>query len=357
MTDVVVTGLGAVTRFGRGADALWQGVLRGEAIRAGQGTIEDYAPPANLDAATAKRLARGNLIAVDAAIQAVEDARLPINEQGAPLIGVIFTYVATDVARTLGVGGPVISVSGPVSGAIAIAEGAEMIRRGEAPVVVAGGMDFGAMERGKTQGTARPFDANRDGVVAAEASAAFVLEDAEIARSRGARIYGEITGHGIAFGGAAPHLNEIGQALESGGKPDYRAIARAMQSALLRAETIQGAVDWLCAAAPGDRDLDAAEALALRELWGPNVERLTVSSIHGASGYLYSAGGAIGAVVALRAIAEGLIPPTAGFETPDPSLPDLDIVRGEARRFQLRTVLVNATSAATSVALVLEKPS
>jgi 3-oxoacyl-(acyl-carrier-protein) synthase len=344
VTDVVITGLGAVTRFGRGAEALWRGVLRGEAIRAGQGELVDYAPPANLDVATANRLARGNLIAVDAAIQAVEDARLPINEQGAPLIGVVFTDVATDVARTLGVGGPVITLTGPSSGAIAIAEAAEMIRRGEAPVVIAGGMDLaGKDDRAQTQAMARPFDPSRDGVVAAEASAALVLEDAELARSRGARVYGEVAGHGIAFGGAP--------------RPDYRAIARAMQSALLRAETIQGAVDWLGAAAAGDRDLDSAEALALRELWGPNVERLTVSSIHGASGYAPVAGGALGAVVALRAIAEGLIPPTAGFETPDPLLPDLDIVRGEARRFQLRTVVVNATSAATSVALVLGRAS
>jgi len=326
---VVITGLGAVSRFGRGVDALWRGVLAGEPAAA----APDLDPPGS---------------ALDAAAQAIEDAGLALTPQNAQHVGVVFGSTgatdAAEVALAHAAAGPVLALSGPASGAAAIAQAAELIRRGEAAVVIAGGADGRDSPMAGpsvSPGPARPFDAERTGVTLGAGAAAVVLEAEEVARARGARVQAELLGHGQSFSG--------------GERPDAQAAARALQAALLRAEVIQGEIDWLCAAAAGDPDLDAAEARALAALWGPNVERLTVSSIHGAVGYAPAAGGALALVAAVRALGEGLVPPTAGCRALDARLPDIDLVLGEARRARLRTVLVNALSEGSNVCLIIRR--
>ena len=368
---VVITGVGVVSPFGRGLDALWQALLRGDtAVRQRDGEppaarVEAYSPPANLDADAASRLGRCALLATDAAIQAIEDARLPVTAQSAPLIGVSFGSdhgegdsaaagdLATSVARVLGVAGPVISHRGPVSGASAIAEAAELIRRGAAPVVVAGGADFlSAAGLAHTpshlslaRAVARPFDRESDGAAPGEGAAAFVLEDEALARERGARVYAELLGQGTAFSRAtvmAPAMNSVDA-------------ARAMQAALFRAEILQGEIDLVSDSAAGDSVGDAVSAKALRELWGPNVDRLTVTSVHGGIGHASSAAAPLALAATLRALVEGLVPPTVGCREVDPAFSDLDIVLGEPRRLRFATALVNAFSAGSNVSLILRR--
>ena len=366
---VVITGVGVVSPFGRGLDALWQALLRGDtAVRQRDGEpptarVEAYSPPANLDADAASRLGRCALLATDAAIQAIEDARLPVTAQSALLIGVSFgsergegdsaSDPATSVARVLGVAGPVISHRGPVSGASAIAEAAELIRRGAAPVVVAGGADFlsegvlaqAASHLSLAHAVARPFDRERDGAALGEGAAAFVLEDEALARERGARVYAELLGQGTAFSRAtvmAPAMNNVDA-------------ARAMQAALFRAEILQGEVDLVSDSAAGDSVGDAVSAKALRELWGPNVDRLTVTSVHGGIGHASSAAAPLALAATLRALVEGLVPPTVGCREVDPAFSDLDIVLGEPRRLRFATALVNAFSAGSNVSLILRR--
>jgi 3-oxoacyl-[acyl-carrier-protein] synthase II len=360
-TRVLITGLGVISSLGRTA-AFWDALTSGGGrdIEAGDvqpsAIVADYSPPANLDAEAASRLGRCSLFAVDAAIQAVEDARLPFTAQTAPLIGVLFGSElgeserpvagapATSVARVLGVAGPVHSYAGPAAGALAVAQAFEIVRRGEAPVVVAGGADIPAglyFDAGSRR--PRPFDADRDGFLPAEAAAAVVLESAEVAEERGARVYGELLGQGSAFSRAT--------VMEPG--PNFVDAARAMRAALLRAEIFQGEVEVVFASASGDPAGDAIEVRALKDLWGPNVDRLTVTSLLGASGYPFAAAGPLALVAGLRALAAAVVPPTVGLVEPDPDFTRVDFVIAEPRKYRWSTGLVNTVGAGLNVSLVL----
>jgi 3-oxoacyl-[acyl-carrier-protein] synthase II len=364
---VFIAGLGVVSPVGRTA-AFWDALLKGEGVPLGRdggysvSRIVDYRPPANLDAEAAAYLGRCSLFAADAAIQAVEDARLPFTAQTAPLIGVSFGSElgelekqvagapAASVARILGIAGPLLSHVGPASGLLAIAEAAEMVRRGEAPVVVAGGADAlppldiaGRPRPTLSRGAGRPFDAARDGVVLGEGAAAVVLEDAELAQDRGVRVYGEVLGHGNAFSRAT--------VMKPG--PNFVDAARSMRAALLRAEAFQGEVEVLLASASGDPEGDAIEARALKDLWGPNVDRLTILAIQGLIGDAMAASGPLSLVAALSSMNEAIVPPTVGLSEVDPDFRQLDIVTGKARQFRWGTGMVNAFGPGANVSLVI----
>jgi 3-oxoacyl-[acyl-carrier-protein] synthase II len=361
---VVITGIGVVSAFGRGIDPLWDALLRGLAApveRQGGvrvAPIGGHAPPPNLDAEAARRLGRCSLFAADAAIQAVEDARLPFTAQTAPVIGLSFGSEHGDpesspgapaaaVARILGIAGPVIALAGPSAGALAIGEAYEMVRRGATPVVVAGGSEGLLSERLAgleiASNAARPFDKDRDGVIPGEGSAAVVVEAEEIARERGARVYARLIGYGAAFSRAtviSPAMN-------------YIDAARALQAALLRGDLFQGEIDCLFASAAGSVEGDAIEAKALAELWGPNVDRLTITSAHGALGHTLGAAGAISLAIALKSMQSETVPATVGLTQPDHAFSKLDIVTGEARPYRFSTAAVNCFSAGTNVSLIV----
>lgn len=349
---VLVTGLGVVSAFGRGLEALWRSLRDG--TPAASAVCEDYHPPSNLDSDALAALERRSLLAADAAIQAVEDAGLPFTAQTAPLIAVVLGSgggelaasepPATSVARVLGVAGPVLSLSGRGSGLAALVEGFELIKRGAAPVVVVGAVDL--LPEGNTEGgSSRPFDADRSGPRPAEASCALVLEDAEIATTRGARVYAEVLGGGMAFSRAT--------AMDPA--PNFVDAARAMRAALLRAEVFQGEVEAVFACANGDPAGDEVEVRALKDLWGPNVDRLTVTSIHGATGHAASSGGLLSLLAAIKAMNEGLFPASAGCERPDDAFSALDIVTGKARAWRFTTAMINDFSEGTNVSVVVRQ--
>lgn len=358
----MITGLGVVSAAGRGPNALWSHLLEAS-LAPGHthlgGALRDYTPPPNLDSEAASRLGRTSLLAADAAIQAVEDARLPFTAQTAPLIGVVFGSElgeaekpvvgapATSVARVLGVAGPLVAIAGPSSGALALAEAAEIVRRGEAPVVVAGAADalLAATPDAPVtpSGVPRPFDVDRDGLLLAEGAAAVVLEASDLAEDRGAVVYGEVLGHGNCFSRATVMQPA----------PNFLDATRAMRAALLRAEVFQGEIEVVFASATGSLDGDAIEVRALKDLWGPNVDRLTVTSVHGALGFPLAAAAPISVVAALLSLREAVVPGTAGLREVDADFRQLDIVRGEARKYRWDTAMVNAFGAGANVALVL----
>lgn len=352
---VLVTGVGVVSPFGRGVGAFWQALCEGRVARSGH--IESYRPPANLDSDAQAHLGRCSLIAVDAAIQAVEDAAMPFTAQTAALIGVVLGSElgeverpipgapATSVARVLGVAGPVISFSGLGSGLAAIVEGFEIIKRGASPVVVAGGVDAlpADVSGSPAEAPGRPFDRDRGHAGPAEGAAVIVLEDSEIALARNARVYGEVLGGGLAFSRAtvmspAPNLVDA---------------ARAMRAALLRAEVFQGEIETIFAAANGDALLDEVEARAIMDLWGPNADRLTVTSVHGATGHSHGAAGALSLIAAIKSLEQGVVPAAAGCENIDGGMATLDIVTGASRAWRYNTAMVNALCEGTNVSVVV----
>lgn len=351
---VLITGIGLVTPFGRGIAPLWQALIDGRAAP-GQ-RFDSYDGPPNLDPAVRLLLGRCSLLAAGAAIEAVEDAAMPFTAQTAPLIGVaigselgepdkpLAGAPATSTARVLGVAGPVLSLSGKGSGLSAVLQAYEMVKQGTAPVVVAGGVDLLPAETADP-GPARPFEANRTLPRPAEAACLLVLEDAEIAAGRDARVYGEVLGGGAAFSRATvmqPALNFVDA-------------ARSMRAALLRAEVFQGEIEAIFAAANGDHAGDEVECRAISDFWGPNADRLTVTSIHGASGSAGASSGPMSVAVALHSINKAIVPAVTGCHRPADAFSALDIVTGAARPWRFNTALINDFSDGCNVSLVVRR--
>jgi 3-oxoacyl-(acyl-carrier-protein) synthase len=137
--------------------------------------------------------------------------------------------------------------------------------------------------------------------------------------------------------------------------PNFIDAARAMRAALLRAEVFQGEVEVVFAAANGDQKLDEAEGRAMKDLWGPNADRLTITSTLGCHGQAGAAAAPLSLVAAVRALNEGLVPPAAGCARPDEAFSVLDIVQGEPRKWRFNTAMVNALSEGNNVSVVVRK--
>jgi len=235
-------------------------------------------------------------------------------------------------------------VSACTTGAHAIGEAAEIIRRGDADVMVAGGAEaaicrvgiagFASMKALSTnnddpQGASRPFDANRDGFIAAEGAAVLILEAAEYAERRGARIYGEVLG----YGDAADAYDMVHPAPEGAG------LARAMVRALRNAGIRPDEVGYINAHGTSTPLNDAHETMAIKHVFGEDVP--PVSSTKSMTGHLLGAAGSLEAVFALLALRDQILPPTINYQTPDPAC-DLDYVPNTARKVEgLRYALSN----------------
>jgi 3-oxoacyl-[acyl-carrier-protein] synthase II len=222
-------------------------------------------------------------------------------------------------------------VSACSGGAHAIGSGMRMIQYGDADAVVAGGAEaalttfasasFSAMQALSPTGVCRPFDARRDGFVMGEGAGVLVLEEEEAAKARGAVILGYAAGYGSTSD--AFHLT----APQRDGVPAARAIELALRDAGLE----PGEVDYVNAHGTSTPLNDAAETFALKLALGDErAHQVPVSSTKSAIGHLLGAAGAVEAVATVETLASGVIPPTLGYEVPDPEL-DLDYVPGEAR--------------------------
>ncbi len=253
---------------------------------------------------------------------------------------------ATLPARVLGLRGPTIAVdTACAAGSFAIGEAFRAIQRGRARVMVAGGgaslvnpiailafMILGALTRNPNPDEAsRPFDRGRDGFVMGEGAAAVVLEEREHALARGARIYAELSGYGVTLSGH--NLTDP--------SPDGACEERAILLALADARLAPGQVGYIAAHGTSTPKNDVVETAAIRRAFGAHAARLAVSSNKGQLGHTISAAGACNVVCAVKAVADGWLPPTANYRTADPDC-DLDYVPNAGRRAHVEAALAHA---------------
>lgn len=392
-----ITGCGAVSPFGIGVDAFWNGLLRGESkigpIRAFEapgaiaGEVPGFDAERLLGEEDARRLDRITQFALAATREALAQAELDLAALDRSRVGVIlgtsiggmligeeyrrakhagadfaarqllhFPYhaVANRLARHLGVRGPVVSPSiACASGTQAVGMAFDLIRRGQADVFIAGGAEtlcefvtsgFQCL-RATTHGTPRPFDLRRDGLSLGEGAAVLVIESSEHAQARGRSGQAEIRGTGLS--GDAVHMTA--PARDGGGA------LRAMRAALADADTAPDEIDFVSAHGTGTVYNDAMEMAALGALFGARVGEVPVNSIKGAIGHSLAAAGSFEAILCTRILREGLIPPTAGCEELDRGC-SLDIVRGEPRRREVRVALSTSSAfAGNNAAIVLRR--
>lgn len=384
---VVVTGIGAVSPVGLTAETSWQALIDGVS-GAGQITAfdtsgfkttiaaeaTDFDPEAYFERKDARRMDRCTQFALVAANEAMAHSGLVIDPDGAlapragAVIGVGFGGMATFIeeirvldergpGRVSPIGIPKIianmaagtvsiehNLMGPVSCAVtacsasanAIGDAAEIIRRGAADVMVAGGAeaaitDFGvasfAQARALTarnddpEAASRPFDLDRDGFLMGEGGAALVLEEREAALARGAQILAEVTGYGMSAD--AYHITLP--------RPGGMGAARAMTAALVDAGIEPADLDYINAHGTSTDANDATETAAVKIALGDAAYRVPMSSTKSMTGHLLGAAGAMEAVVAIKSIETGILAPTINLETPDPDC-DLDYVPNEARQ-------------------------
>ncbi|MFF8955268.1 beta-ketoacyl-[acyl-carrier-protein] synthase family protein [Streptomyces sp. NPDC014894] len=269
---------------------------------------------------------------------------------------------AGEVARAAGAQGPVRMVStGCTSGLDSVVQGAQFIEDGIADLVVAGATDapispitvacFDAIKATSPNNddaahASRPFDRDRDGFVLGEGAAVLILESAEAARRRGARIYCEVAGYGQR--GNAFHMTGL--------RPDGEELAEAVRVALDRARLPAEAVDYVNAHGSGTRQNDRHETAAFKKSLGEHAYRVPVSSIKSMVGHSLGAIGSLELVACALAIEMDTVPPTAGLRHRDPEL-DLDYVPLAARRHRTDTVLsVGSGFGGFQTAMVLTAP-
>ena len=392
---VVVTGLGAVTPLGNDVPTTWEALVAG---RSGVGPItcfdisdmvvriaaeaNSFDPVALFGRRVARRNDRFTLFALAAARQAIADAGLEFDDElkqatgvliGTAIGGVLSLLENHDIIResgphrvspfmvpmlmpnaasgtvaiTYGLRGPNLSVaSACATGSHAIGEAAEVIRRGDAEVVICGGSEaviirvamagfanMGAVStrNDEPQRASRPFDAERDGFVMGEGAGVLVLESLDHARRRGGRIYAELAGYGAtadAFHITAPEENGTGA-------------ARAMELALEDAGLAPADVDYINAHGTSTLLNDPIETRAIRIAFDSHADRLAVSSTKSMIGHLMGAAGAVEAIACVKSLETGWVHPTINYEHPDPAC-DLDYVPNQARRLEPRVALSNS---------------
>jgi len=262
-------------------------------------------------------------------------------------VGGLPNMPAFHISQRFGTTGPLNTVvTACAAGTQAVGEGAELVRRGYADIVIAGGVEalvthmffagFSAMKAISTrndppQKASRPFDADRDGFIIGEGGAVLILEDLEHALARGARIYAEIIGHSAsadAYHVAAPH-------------PEGMGAQNAMRWALENAEIKPEDVDYINAHGTSTRLNDKTETLAIKKVFGEHAYNLAVSSTKSMIGHAFGGAGAIEAVVSVLSVFHDLIHPTINYETPDPEC-DLDYVPNKARKQRVNIALSNS---------------
>jgi len=375
---VVITGMGAISPLGNDRHATWQAAREG---RSGIDVIEGFDASGlpvriagevkGFDAAEAlgrkeaRRSSRASHLALVAAREAVQDSGFDIAAHaddvgvliasgigglewlennvlalanGGPrrvspftVPSMISDMPAGMVAIDQGAKGPNFAVvSACASGAHAIGEAAEWIRRGDATAVLAGGTEgsitpialasFAALpalssRNDEPQRASRPFDRDRDGFVIAEGASVLVLEELSHAQARGAHIYAEVAGYG-----ATADASHITQPDETGD-----GARRCMERALQRAGAAPEDVDYINAHGTSTQLNDAAETRAIKRVFGDAAYRIPVSSTKSMTGHLLGAAGALEAFFSVMAIHDGYLPPTVNLETPDPEC-DLDYI-------------------------------
>src|SRR5881296_993593 len=405
---VVVTGLGMITPLGSTVEKTWDGITAG---RSGigpitrfdatgletriAGEVRDFDPLDYMERKEIRRSDRFVHFAVAAAGQALGDARLEITPELAPRVGVAFgsgiggvetlveqvlvhekdprrvspflipmmiiDMAAGEIAMKYRAKGPNMGhVSACASSANAVGEAAEIIRRGQADVMLAGGAEaglikvaIGAFNQARALSTrndapekaSRPFDKERDGFVFSEGAGCLVLEALDFARARGAKVLGEVIGYGQSSD--AHHVT----APPPGGEGAVRAMRMAIEDARVPAQRI----GYVNAHGTSTQANDGAETAALKAVFGDHAPRLAISSTKSMTGHTLGAAGAIEAAICLLAMREGVLPPTINQEVRDPEC-DLDYIPNRSRKAQVAVSLSNSMGfGGHNVALVLAR--
>ena len=368
---VAITGIGAISCCGVGADALFSGLLEGRFSE--DRSIQDFDASAFFGPKEVRRVDRFAQLSLGAAVEAFEDSGLDASdpersgvifgtgiggmttltaqaavlaEKGAKRVSPFLAPMmmpnagAAQIAMRFGFQGPAETITTAcAAGTHSIGAAARLISSGRLDVVITGGgesvMDpltfagFTNMTALSSSGTSRPFDVDRDGFVMSEGAGALVLEDYEHAVGRGARIYGEILG--AASTADAFHITAP--------RSDGAGARRCMELALLDADLAPDAVGHINAHGTSTPLNDLAESEAIVTVFG--AEGPPVTSAKGVTGHSLGAAGALEAVASVITIDRGLIPPTHGLKNLDPAI-SIDVVMGEPRALELPVVLSNS---------------
>ncbi|MCX7515255.1 beta-ketoacyl-[acyl-carrier-protein] synthase family protein [Rhodanobacter denitrificans] len=386
---VAITGMGAVSVFGVGATPLWAALREGRSgiaalrhpeasrlrVRVAAQVPEDFDPSAHFDERVLPMLDRTTQLAMIAAREAISQSGLDFraadlglrtgvvvgtgvggeitqDEQSKRLYGenaqrlhpltivrLMINAPASQISIEHGLRGPAFAVSSACASTNhAIAQAAQLIRCGQADVVVTGGteacLSYGALRaweamRVLADDTCRPFSATRRGLVLGEGAGIFVLESMDHARARGATLLGELAGVGMSADAADIVA------------PDARGSSAAMDRALADAGLAPEDVDYINAHGTGTPANDPTETRAIRLSFAAHAERLAISSTKSMHGHALGASGALELVAVLGALREGVVPPTANFERADPAC-DLDYVPNVPRQMAVRVALSNS---------------
>jgi 3-oxoacyl-[acyl-carrier-protein] synthase II len=260
---------------------------------------------------------------------------------------VLVDAASGQLAISLGIKGPNYApVSACATGSHAVGEAAELIKRGDADAMLAGGTEAAiqpiilagfvamrglAVEDEHPPHASRPFDATRAGFVMGEGACVLVLEELEAARERGATIYAEVLAYGTS--NDAHHMAQP--------EPEAIGVAEMMRAAIDRAGVEPEDVGYINAHGTSTPLGDAAETKAIKDVFGDHAYELAVSSTKSMMGHCFGAAGAIEALMCVLALHEGKLPPTINYEHPDPVC-DLDYVPNEAREAEVKVALSNA---------------
>ena len=392
---VVITGMGAITCLGNSVDEFWTGLKNG---RSGireislvspdgfpckvSGEIRNFDTADYMDRKESRRMARFSQFAVAAAHQAVKDSGIDFEHEDLDRVGVLIgsgsgglpetdqqaeirvtrgisrmspyyipmmlvNMAAANISHTFNLTGYTNTcVTACAASTQAIGEASEVIRRGTADVIVAGGTEAGICEIGmggfstmraltKWEGdpskASRPFDSGRDGFAPAEGSGVLIMESLKHATARGAHIYAEIAGWGVsadAYHLVQPH-------------PEGAGAAKAMQRALENAGVGLDDIDYINAHGTSTPINDKSETIAIKRVFGERAYDVPISSTKSMVGHSLGASGSLEAIVCISSIVDGILHPTVNQEEPDPDC-DLDYIPNVAREADLKIVMSNS---------------
>ena len=389
---VVITGMGTVNPVGNSVDEFWQGLVQGRSGIAPitlfdasglscqiAGEVKNFNPLDFIERKEARHMARFTHFAIAASQMAIAAAGLDISkedeerlgvllgngigglpdiEQGCHLVAtkggmrlnpffmpkILTNLAAGQISIALGLKGYTSTITTACAASTqAIGEAVEVIRRGDADVMVSGGTEAGITDIGVAgfavmkalssrndapTKASRPFDANRDGFVPAEGSAILILESLEHAIGRDASILAEIVGFGISSDAYHPVAIDVGGAM------------RAMRWAIEDAGLTPQDINYINAHGTSTPLNDSNETAAIKELFGDYAYQVPISSTKSMTGHLLGGTGAVEAIACVKTINEGMIHPTINYQTPDPEC-DLDYVPNTARQKDVKTVLSN----------------
>jgi 3-oxoacyl-[acyl-carrier-protein] synthase II len=392
---VVITGLGCVSPLGLDVESTWQAALTGQS-GAGRIThfdpseyktqiaaeVKDFDPQDYFEYRDARRMDRFSQFAVVAAQQAINDSELEITDDNRLRIGAVVgsgigglgtiqeqmaVYHESGPSRVspflvpmmlvdtaggmiaihMQIQGPNLAVvTACATGTNAVGEAAEVIRRGQADVMLAGGSEAAIVplsiaglasmtamstRNDEPEKASRPFDKDRDGFLMGEGAAVLVLESLEHAQARGATILAEVQGYGIT--NDAYHISAPAE--------NGRGAADCMRMALGQYDVELDSIDYINAHGTSTSLNDKSETAAIKTVFGELAYDVPVSSTKSMTGHLMGASGALEAMFCTLALRDQILPPTINYETPDPEC-DLDYVPNEARQTAVNRVMSNS---------------